>query len=126
MKQPIIPPQSATGIQCPVCNRPIYPGIEHNPLCAAIANLQSMLMKSAGVLEEDQAERWADLHQRMTGVKAEVVEKLEAELESVKTRLASCEDAITRRLRENLAPPENRPESSEKPENESGSAIITS
>ena len=89
--QPLIPPQSDQVPPCPVCQRPIYPDLEHNPLCAAIANLQSLVYKAAGTLEEDQAERWAELHTRMTGLHGEMPEEVRKELDTLSERIRALE-----------------------------------
>jgi hypothetical protein len=125
MASPIVPPQSAQVPPCPVCQRPIYPDLEHNPLCAAIANLQSLVFKAAGTLEEDQAERWADLHQRMTGLHAEIPEEVKNQLRSLEERIGALEAAG----RGHRAPPPaagaEETQEEKKPGQESASPIVT-
>lgn len=99
-------PTSDEPPPCPTCKRPIYAGVEHNPVCAAVQNLENLLYKGAGVLEEDQAERWADLHQRMTGVKSEVEDQLRTEIEALRQRIASIEELVTRPQAEKPEDPE--------------------
>ena len=101
-----VPPQHNPSLPCPTCKRPIYFGVEHNPVCAAVQNLESLIYRGAGALEEDQAERWADLHQRMTGVKSEVEEQLRTEIESLKQRISAVEELATRPAAEKPQPPE--------------------
>jgi hypothetical protein len=91
-RPPIIPPQSAQVPPCPVCNRPVYPDVEHNPVCAAVANLQSLVYKAAGTLEEDSAGRWAELHERITGHGQEMSDELKTELQALRDRIAALEE----------------------------------
>jgi hypothetical protein len=92
----IVPPQSAQVPLCPSCQRPIYPDIEHNPLCAQLQNLQSLIMRAAGTLEEDQAERWADLHERMTSLHGFVPDEIKTELRSLSERLSDLETRVSK------------------------------
>jgi uncharacterized protein YunC (DUF1805 family) len=110
---PAIPSQTHTPPPCPTCKRPLYSDVEHNPLCAAIQNLESLMYRGAGTLEVDQAERWADLHSRMTGIKSECDDALKAEVNSLRQRIAQLEELVTR-------PAAEKPEPQDTPPNQPG------
>jgi hypothetical protein len=110
---------------CPTCNRPMYQDVEHNPLCGAIQNLQALVMKSAGVLEEDQAARWAELHESMTKQRLDMPEAMQTQLDTHHERLSRLEHSFDELRKRVAQPAENSAEKKDPPADSGASKIIT-